>query len=260
MGTVLRLVVGAPDHIVIEVIAVKILGQAVRHVHAEAIGAVIEPEAQGPEKIVAHLTIVPVPVRLFLGEHMQIPLAVGHAGPCRAAEMVLPVGRWLIAIRTLAVAEDIAVTLRRSRFGCEGGLEPFVQIGAVIRHDVDHDLDVSCVCGLGEFVEIIHGSELRVDVAVIVHVVATVGQLGRIERTEPDGVDAKVLQIVDLFGHTGNLAESLATGVLEGTRVDLIDHGLLPPQCGIGDFSHFFLLSCKRLYTFLTAINVTHHC
>ena len=110
---VIRLVGRAPQHVVVEVVAVEILGQTVGHIHAETIGTVVEPEAQRGEE----LAVVPVPVGLLLGEHVQVPLAVGHAGPGRAAEVVLPVGGRLVAVRAFAVAEDVAVA-----FGGAGGV------------------------------------------------------------------------------------------------------------------------------------------
>ena len=238
MGAVFGLIVGAPDHIIVQIIAVEILGQAVRHVHAEAVGTVVKPETQGFDGIGAHVLVFPVPVRLFLGEHVQIPLAVGHARPCRAAEVVLPVGRRLVAVRSLAVAEDVAVAFRRAGFRGQRGLEPFVQVGAVVRHDVHDDFDAVGMRGFGERVEIVHAAEFRIDVAVVVHVIAAVGQLGRVERAQPDGVDAQFLQISDFLGDAGDLAEALAAGILEGTWIHLVDHGLLPPQRRIVDFGH----------------------
>ena len=248
MRAVLGLVIGAPDHIIVQIVAVEILGETVGHIHTEAVRSVVEPESQGLEEVVAHFAVVPVPVGLFLGEHVQIPLAVRYTGPGRTTEMVLPVGRRLVAVRPLAITEDVTVTLRRARFRGEGRLEPFVQVGAVVRNDVDHHFDAVGVRGLGKLVEVVDGSELRIDVAVVVDVIAAIRQLRRIERAQPDGVDAEFLQIIDLLGDACDLPQSFAFGILEGTRVDLIDHGLLPPQGRVTDFSHVYLLVYKRLH------------
>ena len=56
--------------------------------------------------------------------------------------------------------------------------------------------------GFGERVEIVHGAEFRIDVAVVVHVIAAVGQLGRVERAQPDGVDAHQL-VLGVAHHDG---------------------------------------------------------
>ena len=95
------------------------------------------------------------------------------------------------------------------------------------------------------------GAELRVDVAVVVHVVAAVGELGRVERAQPDGVHAEFGEVVDLLGDACDAAQARTAGVLEGTRVHLVDHGLLPPQRRIGSINfllhHMFSLSFASL-------------
>ena len=105
------------DLVAFKIVAVEVLGEAVRHVHAEAVRTMVEPETQRLDEVGTHLGVLPVPVGLLLGEHVQVPLAVGHAGPGRAAEVALPVGGRLVAVRAFAVAEDVAVA-----FGGAGGV------------------------------------------------------------------------------------------------------------------------------------------
>ena len=64
-------------------------------------------------------------------------------------------------------------------------------VGRVVRYDVDDYFDACRMCGFGEMVEVVHGAEFRIDVAVVVHIVSAVCQLRRIERAEPDGVHAE---------------------------------------------------------------------
>ena len=219
----------ADDLEIVEVVALEVLGQAVRHVHAEAVGAMVEPESQCPDEVGAHFGVLPVPVRLFLGEHVQVPLAVGHAGPGGAAEAGDPVGRRLVAVGALAVAEDVAVAFGGAWAACHCRLEPFVLVGGMVGHDVDDDSDAGRVRGLGELIEVGHGAELGVHVAVVVHVIAAVGKLGGVEGAQPDGIHAQFLEIGNLCGHAGDVAQAGTCGVLERTWVDLVDHGLLPP-------------------------------
>ena len=102
-------------------------------------------------------------------------------------------------------------------------------VGGVVGHDVHDHFDAGLVRGLGHRVEVVHGAQSRVDVAVVDHVVAAVRQIRGVERGEPDRVDAEVLQVIHLLGDAGDVAESVAVDVLEAARVDLVDDGLLPP-------------------------------
>jgi hypothetical protein len=72
-----------------------------------------------------------------------------------------------------------------------------VPVRGVIRHDVDDDLDPASVQAGGHLVEIGQRAQLRVHIAVVVHVVAAVGQARGVERAEPDRVDAQRGQVRD---------------------------------------------------------------
>ena len=176
-----------------------------------------------------HLGVLPVEVRLLHCEDVQIPLAVGHALPGRPPEQRLPVVRWQFAVFAAPFAEDVAVAFRRAGFRGQCRLEPFVHVRGVVRHDVDDDLHAMRVERRHEFVEILKRAQTWVHVAVVDHIIAAICKLGRVERGEPDGIHAKVLEIRHLFGDAGDVSESVAVGVAEATRVHLIDNGLFPP-------------------------------
>ena len=112
MGAVFGLIVGATRPHNRQIIAVEILGQAVRHVHAEAVGTMVEPETQGFDEIGAHVLVFQFQSGCSLVNMCRYHCPSGtrvHAG---ATEVVLPVGRRLVAVRSLAVAEDIAVAFQ----------------------------------------------------------------------------------------------------------------------------------------------------
>ena len=70
-------------------------------------------------------------------------------------------------------------------------MEEHVLVGGVVGHDVHDHFDAGLVRGLGHRVEVVHGAQSRVDVAVVDHVVAAVRQIRGVERGEPDRVDAE---------------------------------------------------------------------
>ena len=81
-------------------------------------------------------------------------------------------------------------------------------------------------------VEVGQGAEDRVDVAVVGDVVAGVGLRGRVERRQPDRVDAELGQGAQPGGDAGQVADAVAVGVGEGPRVHLVDHGRPAPVVG----------------------------
>ena len=168
-------------------------------VDAEAVDAAVEPEAQDAAELLAHLLVRPVEVGLRRVEEVQVPLAgravgLDDARPGRAAEDRLPVVRGQLAVRALAVAEQVARALGAAGRGDERLLEPFVLVGRVVRNQIDDDTDAAVV-GSGEHhVEVGQRAEERVDVAVVADVVAGVLLRRPLERAQPDRVDAEALR------------------------------------------------------------------
>jgi len=169
----------------------QVLGQAVRHVYAEPVDPAVGPEPQGGQEVIPDLAVRPVEVGLLGGEQVQVPLPVRDAGPGRAAEHGGPVRRGLRAVWALSVAEDVPVPGLRSLRGGQRLTEPGVPVRGVIRHDVDDDLDPPSVQAGGHLVEIGQRAKLRVDVAVVVYVIAAVREARGVERAEPDRVDVQ---------------------------------------------------------------------
>ena len=227
---------------------IEVLGQAVRHVDAEAVGAVVGPESQRFLEFLVHVRILPIQIRLLLGEHVQVPLSVIDLLPRRAAEQRLPVVRRQLAVLAAAFAEDVAVACGRTSAGGKRLDEHLVLVGRVVRHDVDDHLDAGFMRGGGHRVEIGHGAEARVHVAVVDHVVAAVGQVGRVERAQPDRVDAEILQVIHFLGDAGDVSQPVAVHVFEAARVDLVDDGLLPPIVTHVIRGHYapFVCACNR--------------
>jgi hypothetical protein len=153
---------------------VAVLDQTVGHVDAEPVDAAIEPEPQHAGELVADHGVVPVQVGLGDVEEMQVPLTVRHPLPGRAAEDALPRVRRLGAVRPAAVPEHVPLALRAARRGGQGGLEPRVLAGGVVRHQVDDELEAQLVGLADQLVGIAEITEEGVDGAVVGDVVARV--------------------------------------------------------------------------------------
>ena len=81
-----------------------------------------------------------------------------------------------------------------------------------------------------EAAEVLHRAEVGIDAAVVGDVVAVVAAGAGIERQQPERGDAEVLQIVELLGQAGEIADAVVVAVGERLDVQLIDDRVLVPQ------------------------------
>src|SRR5215475_2274004 len=96
------------------------------HVDAESVDSAVQPEAQNRAELFADLVVAPVQVRLLGCEQVQVPVAVGYAGPGRAAEHRAPVVGGPVAVAALSGPEDVPVALRAAGSGGQRFAEPGV--------------------------------------------------------------------------------------------------------------------------------------
>ena len=77
--------------------------------------------------------------------------------------------------------------------------------------------------------EVVDGAELRQHLVEVADVVAAVAQRRVVERRQPKAVDAKPLQVVELFGEPAQIAGAVGVGVVERPHQHLVEHGALEP-------------------------------
>ena len=196
------------------VVEVGVFEEARDGVDAEAVDALVHPEAEDVGHGFLDLRIAPVEVGLLLVEVVVVPLTgLLVVGPGGVAEPGLPVvGR--AGQDAFAVAPDVPVALgigaRRARLD-----EPRVLVGGVV-DDVVHDDADAALLGLGDHaVEVGHGAVFGIDGGVVGDVVAVVDAGRGIHGRDPDGVDAEVVEVVEARGDAVDVADAVAVGVLE---------------------------------------------
>jgi len=106
--------------------------------------------------------------------------------------------------------------------------------GRVVGHQVDDEAQAELGRAGAQGVEVRQRAEERVDVGVVGDVVAGVGLGRRVERRQPDGVDAELDEGVEPGRDAGEVAHPVAVAVGEGARVDLVDDGGAPPLEVVG--------------------------
>ena len=103
-------------------------------------------------------------------------------------------------------------------------------VGGVIQHQLNDDADSAVMGRFQKRLEIIERAVVWVDGVVVRDVVAIVAQRGGKERHEPEGVDAQILQVVQLLHQPGKIADAVVIAVAERADVQLINDGVFVPK------------------------------
>ena len=170
----------------------RVLHQQRCRIDADAGRASVEPEAQHVLVLRPDVGVRPVQVRLLRREEVQVPLAVGDAGPGVAAEDRLPLVRRLVAVGAASGSEPEARALGGARQRGERRPEPRVLLGNVVRNDVDDRPDAERTRVGDQTFRLREGAEGGVDRSVVRDVVPVVRAGRRIPGVEPEPFDPEV--------------------------------------------------------------------
>ena len=107
--------------------------------------------------------------------------------------------------------------------------EPGMQVGGVVRHEVEQQLQSSPVDRMQQLVEIAKRSEQRLDVGVIGNVIAEIGHRRAKDRREPDGADAELDEIIQAPQDAVEIPDTVAIAVLKRAWINLINCRGSPP-------------------------------
>ena len=130
----------------------------------------------------------------------------------------------------VGVAPDIPVARAGIPVAAAGALEPVVLVGGVVDDELGDDPQAALLGFLDEAPEILHRPEIGIDVAIVGDVVAVVAAGRGVERQQPQRGDAEILQVAQLLGQPGEIADAVIVAVGKGLDVELIDDGILVPE------------------------------
>ena len=195
----------------------RVLDDHVHRIHAEAVHASLEPEADDVLHRGHDLLVAPVEVRLLRVERVQVPAAAPLvSAPGRASERGFPVVR-----RAVDGRPDVPVRVLA---------EPRVLDRGVRGDEVEQQLQAAVVCFADEIVEVIHRPEDGIDRGVVRDVVAEVGERRGVDRRKPERVNAEEDEVVEALRDPAQVADPVAVRVLERAWVNLVDDRVLPPH------------------------------
>ena len=224
------------------------LGDEGDHVLAEAVYALVQPEAEDFLHFLPHEGVVHVQVRLLDSEEVQVVFA---------AQLVILPG--LALEKTVPVVGQSAVRARGPpdvivRVGLDAAtalLEPLMLTAGVVHHQIHDHLDVPGVRALQHLFKGLHAAVFRGYVHIIRDIVAAVHPRRGIQRREPDPADAERFDVIQLFIDAPEVAHAVAVAVFEAARPDLIKDPVLVPLRVFHGYSSFFgrsLQFVQKLY------------
>ncbi len=197
-------------------------------VEPQTVDALVEPEAHHLGDGALDVRVVEVEVRLVAEE------AVPVVGPGKGIER--PVGRFGVGeddararVLRRVVAPHVVVALARARRSAPRRLEPRMLVRGMVDDQLGDDAQAAAVRLVDELFEVLARAVGGVDLAVVGDVVPVVLAWRGVERQQPDGVDAEVLDVVQLLDDAAEVADAVVVAVVERADVQLVDDRVLVP-------------------------------
>lgn len=106
--------------------------------------------------------------------------------------------------------------------------------GTVVQHEIHDDADVVFSCVAGQAMKVFERSVHGIDVSIIRNVVAKIELRRRKTRGNPNGVDAKAFQIIQLGRNAVEVTDAIIVAIGEAARIDFVEHCVLPPLVSFG--------------------------
>ena len=110
---------------------------------------------------------------------------------------------------------------------CEGTLEPFVLVGGVIDDKIHQNANAALFCFGKQLVKVLHRAKFGLNGGVIGNVVAVIIVGTDINGREPNHIDAKLGKMIEFLNNAANIPHPIAGGILEGSRINLINDCVL---------------------------------
>ena len=150
-----------------------------------------------------------------VGDQRIVLVQVGHTAvePAVGEEFALGRSRVRVDRRPLVVAGADEGVVEVEPVAGRQVAHPPVAAAAVVEDHVHDDLHAASVGLVDEVDVLLHGAEARIDVVVVRDGVAVVGAgVVLLDRVEPDGGHAQVIDVVEMIYHTLDVTTVTAAG------------------------------------------------
>ncbi|MNM28348.1 hypothetical protein D3C81_388620 [compost metagenome] len=211
------------------VVGAVTLDQVRDRVQAQTVDTHVEPIAHHRQHRFHDLRIIEIQVGL-VGVETVPKVLTGHRIPGPVGFFGVEKNDPGAVVLLVVIGPHVKVPRRRTFLGLACALKPRVLIRGVV-DDQFGDHSQAALVRLGdEALGIGHGPVVAVHAAILGDVIAIVAAWRRIERQEPDGIDAKVGDVIEFGDQAGKVADPVVVGVEIGFDMNLIDHRVLVPE------------------------------
>ena len=187
-------------------------------VQPHPVHAQVQPEPHDLGHGFHHRRIVVVQIRLVREEAVPVILlrhrVPGPIGGFGVGEDDAGFRKFLVV-----VIPDVEIPLRRTARRAARGLKPGMLVGGMVDHQFGDDLQTPRVRLADEGTEVGQGAVLGMNVLVIGNIVAVVPHRRRIERQQPQGVHAQILEIIQALNQAAEIADPIVVTVAK--RLDV---------------------------------------
>ena len=154
---------------------------------------------------------------IFIGSRNRLPDASSEVGT--------PV-TWQLSVFLLRNIEIFSVL--SVRIGtCL--LEPLMLIGAVVDNQIHDDVHITLFGLCKQAVHRFQITKKRIDIIVIGDVVSLIHKWGLVYRRNPDNIDSKILQVIELSDDAFKITDSVSIAIRKAFRPDLVCNLSHPP-------------------------------
>jgi hypothetical protein len=108
--------------------------------------------------------------------------------------------------------------------------KPGMLVRSMIQDHFNNDAYSPTMSRRQECLEIFEGSITRVNRDIVRDVISVVSKGRRVKREKPDGINSKVLQLIESLCETGEIADAVSVAVREYAHVQLVNGGILEPE------------------------------
>ena len=127
----------------------------------------------------------------------------------------------------------------------------------MVQHQIEDDPDAPLMRLRDEQIDIFKGPVLFLDGKIIRDIVSEIS-IGRAEDwTQPDGIDAQILQIAQTTDETEQITHSITITILKASHIDMIYYSSLPPRLIHASPPSHHATAKERIYNVFTR-NTVH--